>query len=71
MLLLQLCGKAQAWANHLAHTNAFLYENDKSVGENIFCRLSSDAQIDISGMYFVEICGRIFLIRTAFDFRQG
>ncbi|XP_065200511.1 uncharacterized protein LOC135831740 [Planococcus citri] len=50
----QLCGKAQAWANHLAHTNTFLYENDKSVGQNIYCRLTSDAQIEVPAQEIVS-----------------
>ncbi|KAK7580779.1 hypothetical protein V9T40_001408 [Parthenolecanium corni] len=49
-----LCGKAQAWANHLAHTNTFAYENDKSVGQNIFCRLAQDAQTDTTAQETVS-----------------
>lgn len=45
----QLCEKAQAWANHLAHTNTFSYDTDKSVGQNIFCRLNiGKPQIDVT-----------------------
>jgi len=37
-----LCGRAQAWANFLAHTDSFFYEESPTVGMNLFFRLSND-----------------------------
>ncbi|KAI8429354.1 hypothetical protein MSG28_000005 [Choristoneura fumiferana] len=34
----ELCDYAQAWANHLAHTNRFYYRNDRDVGQNLYQR---------------------------------
>ncbi|XP_045525975.1 Golgi-associated plant pathogenesis-related protein 1-like isoform X3 [Pieris brassicae] len=45
----ELCDYAQAWANHLAHTNKFLYRNDRDVGQNLYQRPVSDIQPDITG----------------------
>jgi hypothetical protein len=51
MLLFQLCAYAQAWANHLAHTNTFGYRNDRQVGQNLFCR---PLQLDMAGELIVN-----------------
>ncbi|XP_059482166.1 uncharacterized protein LOC132200592 [Neocloeon triangulifer] len=46
----QLCAYAQAWANHLAHTNTFYYRNDRQIGQNLFCRPTGpQAHVEISG----------------------
>ncbi|CAF4837566.1 unnamed protein product [Pieris macdunnoughi] len=45
----ELCDYAQAWANHLAHTNKFHYRNDRDVGQNLYQRPVSDIQPDITG----------------------
>ncbi|KAF4531406.1 hypothetical protein B566_EDAN009647 [Ephemera danica] len=49
LLSSQLCAYAQAWANHLAHTNTFCYRNDRQVGQNLFCRPVGALQADIPG----------------------
>ncbi|RVE07565.1 hypothetical protein evm_015639, partial [Chilo suppressalis] len=48
-LLIQLCDYAQAWANHLAHTNKFRYRNDRDVGQNLYQRPVSALQPDVTG----------------------
>ncbi|XP_045452117.1 uncharacterized protein LOC123661171 [Melitaea cinxia] len=45
----ELCDYAQAWANHLAHTNKFRYRNDRDVGQNLYQRPVSDIQPDVTG----------------------
>ncbi|KAG8262181.1 hypothetical protein J6590_057753 [Homalodisca vitripennis] len=45
----QLCERAQSWANHLAHTNTFFYQQAKDVGQNLFCRLTNMLQTDVTG----------------------
>ncbi|XP_034823998.1 cysteine-rich venom protein latisemin-like [Maniola hyperantus] len=45
----ELCDYAQAWANHLAHTNKFHYRNDRDVGQNLYQRPVSDIQPDVTG----------------------
>ncbi|XP_049886178.1 ectin-like [Pectinophora gossypiella] len=45
----ELCDYAQAWANHLAHTNKFHYRNDRDVGQNLYLRPVSALQPDITG----------------------
>ncbi|XP_028173879.1 ectin-like isoform X1 [Ostrinia furnacalis] len=45
----ELCDYAQAWANHLAHTNKFHYRNDRDVGQNLYQRPVSALQPDITG----------------------
>ncbi|XP_054272828.1 uncharacterized protein LOC128993096 [Macrosteles quadrilineatus] len=45
----QLCQRAQSWANHLAHTNTFFYQQAKDVGQNLFCRLTNTLQTDLTG----------------------
>ncbi|GBP08287.1 Golgi-associated plant pathogenesis-related protein 1 [Eumeta japonica] len=47
--LFQLCDYAQAWANHLAHTNKFYYRNDRDVGQNLYQRPVSALQPDVTG----------------------
>lgn len=37
-LPLQLCGMAQEWVNHLAHTGTLRHRGDPELGENLFCR---------------------------------
>lgn len=46
----QLCDYAQAWANHLAHTNKFHYRNDRDVGQNLYQRPVSALQPDVTGI---------------------
>lgn len=46
----QLCGYAQAWANHLAHTNKFSYRNDREIGQNLFQRPVNALQTDVNGI---------------------
>ncbi|XP_041974430.1 protein PRY1-like [Aricia agestis] len=45
----ELCDYAQAWANHLAHTNRFRYRNDRDVGQNLYQRPVSAIQPDVTG----------------------
>ncbi|KAL0850569.1 hypothetical protein ABMA28_012341 [Loxostege sticticalis] len=45
----ELCDYAQAWANHLAHTNKFYYRNDRDVGQNLYQRPVSALQPEITG----------------------
>ncbi|XP_053601065.1 uncharacterized protein LOC128669876 [Plodia interpunctella] len=45
----ELCDYAQAWANHLAHTNKFHYRNDRDVGQNLYQRPVSALQPDVTG----------------------
>ncbi|XP_073947143.1 uncharacterized protein [Choristoneura fumiferana] len=45
----ELCDYAQAWANHLAHTNRFYYRNDRDVGQNLYQRPVSALQPDVTG----------------------
>ncbi|CAH0405723.1 unnamed protein product [Chilo suppressalis] len=45
----ELCDYAQAWANHLAHTNKFRYRNDRDVGQNLYQRPVSALQPDVTG----------------------
>ncbi|XP_063392780.1 ectin-like [Cydia fagiglandana] len=45
----ELCDYAQAWANHLAHTNKFCYRNDRDVGQNLYQRPVSALQPDVTG----------------------
>ncbi|CAH0385416.1 unnamed protein product [Bemisia tabaci] len=45
----QLCEKAQAWANHLAHTDSFFYRIDRDVGQNLFYRLTNALESDVTG----------------------
>ncbi|XP_021205304.1 uncharacterized protein LOC114242604 [Bombyx mandarina] len=45
----ELCDYAQAWANHLAHTNKFHYRNDRDVGQNLYQRPVSALQPEITG----------------------
>ncbi|XP_076292848.1 uncharacterized protein LOC143215031 isoform X1 [Lasioglossum baleicum] len=45
----QLCGYAQTWANHLAHTNTFYYRNDREVGQNLYCRPGGAVPTDVTG----------------------
>ncbi|XP_037964212.2 probable pathogenesis-related protein CaO19.6200 [Plutella xylostella] len=45
----ELCDYAQAWANHLAHTNKFSYRNDRDVGQNLYQRPVSALQPDATG----------------------
>ncbi|KAJ0180914.1 hypothetical protein K1T71_002999 [Dendrolimus kikuchii] len=45
----ELCDYAQAWANHLAHTNRFHYRNDRDVGHNLYQRPVSALQPDVTG----------------------
>ncbi|XP_076292877.1 uncharacterized protein LOC143215031 isoform X2 [Lasioglossum baleicum] len=48
-LLKKLCGYAQTWANHLAHTNTFYYRNDREVGQNLYCRPGGAVPTDVTG----------------------
>ncbi|XP_050693505.1 uncharacterized protein LOC126984154 isoform X2 [Eriocheir sinensis] len=34
----KLCGMAQEWVNHLAHTGTLRHRGDPELGENLFCR---------------------------------
>jgi hypothetical protein len=45
----QLCALAQSWANHLAHINTFYYNNNRDVGQNLFCRPTNSIQTDVTG----------------------
>ncbi|VVC33475.1 Golgi-associated plant pathogenesis-related protein 1, SCP domain,CAP domain,Cysteine-rich secretory [Cinara cedri] len=47
----QLCEEAQNWANHLAHTETFAYQNKINYGQNLFCKKRSDqnATAEIEG----------------------
>lgn len=58
--ILQLCDYAQAWANHLAHTNKFYYRNDRDVGQNLYQRPVSALQPEITGIHDVDITYKIF-----------
>ena len=41
---------AQSWANHLAHTNAFMYKpGETRVGQNLYCRLPNSAITEVTG----------------------
>ncbi|XP_035228332.1 Golgi-associated plant pathogenesis-related protein 1-like [Stegodyphus dumicola] len=44
----QLCGMAQFWANHLAHTNTFGHRNLRDIGENLFSKWSYIPEFDIT-----------------------
>lgn len=44
--LLQLCEEAQNWANHLAHTETFAYQNKINYGQNLFCRKPTTTEIE-------------------------
>ncbi|KAI5631462.1 cysteine-rich secretory protein family domain-containing protein [Phthorimaea operculella] len=45
----KLCDYAQAWANHLAHTNKFHYRNDRDVGQNLYQKPVTNTETDITG----------------------
>ncbi|XP_060880580.1 uncharacterized protein LOC132952320 isoform X2 [Metopolophium dirhodum] len=41
-----LCEEAQNWANHLAHTETFAYQNKINYGQNLFCRKPTNTEIE-------------------------
>ncbi|XP_008182305.1 protein PRY1-like isoform X1 [Acyrthosiphon pisum] len=41
-----LCVEAQNWANHLAHTETFAYQNKINYGQNLFCRKPTNTEIE-------------------------
>ncbi|KAJ2946695.1 hypothetical protein O0L34_g12754 [Tuta absoluta] len=45
----ELCDYAQAWANHLAHTDKFHYRNDRDVGQNLYQKPVTNTDTDITG----------------------
>lgn len=49
--VLQLCKEAQDWANHLAHSDTFAYQNKIDYGQNLLCRRQTDrkSSSDIEG----------------------
>ncbi|CAG2100282.1 unnamed protein product [Medioppia subpectinata] len=46
MLSLDLCQKAQFWANHLSHTDTFYHMNDPEVGQNLLSKWSYYSEFD-------------------------
>ncbi|KAK3928569.1 Golgi-associated plant pathogenesis-related protein 1 [Frankliniella fusca] len=57
----ELCDMAQTWANHLAHTNSFMYKPGETlVGQNLYCRLPNTAATEVTGQevsaYWYSAC---------------
>ncbi len=49
MLSLDLCQKAQFWANHLSHTNTFYHRYDSDIGQNLLSKWTYYSDFDPSG----------------------
>ncbi|XP_025417414.1 uncharacterized protein LOC112688448 isoform X4 [Sipha flava] len=49
VLSAHLCEEAQNWANNLAHTETFAYQNKINYGQNLFCRKLTDRTVEIEG----------------------
>lgn len=50
MFFLQLCEKAQRWADKLAASNEFYYKtNEKTLGQNLFCCPANNVLTDLTG----------------------
>lgn len=62
-----MCEEAQSWANHLAHTDTFAYQNKINHGQNIFCRKPTDPTAEIDGKVnwaFIRLSSRIFVLQV-------
>ena len=50
MLSLDLCQKAQFWANHLSHTETFYHMNDPEIGQNLLSKWTYYSEFDPTGI---------------------
>ncbi|XP_050437135.1 uncharacterized protein LOC126843573 isoform X2 [Adelges cooleyi] len=51
ILSASLCQEAQNWANYLAHTDTFAYQNKTVYGQNLFCRKLTDKANNLNGPF--------------------
>ncbi|XP_054157389.1 uncharacterized protein LOC128955741 [Oppia nitens] len=65
MLSLELCQKAQFWANHLSHTDTFYHMNDPEIGQNLMSKWTYYSEFDPSAE---DVCKYWYNYIDSYDF---